>query len=605
MCGIIAIVNKTKSNVLEQTINSLALLEYRGYDSAGIIVSNGDETFSTYRAVGKVQNLRDQLSKVKIDGHIALGHSRWATHGAPSLQNTHPIVVDDVAIIHNGIVENYLEIKEDLLRKGVIFNSDTDTEVIAALIADFIQNGYNFREAVYRSVNMLEGMFAIVVLHKGMNIIAAAKKGLPLIAAVGHDAIYYTSDPLAVAEYTNQIIYLEDHSIIFADDSSGILAITDFQRNTLNPNIETIPQRKAITTGGFQHFMLKEIYEQPTILNNILSLYQDNQSSLFQAINSINLKKFKSLKIIGCGSSFYAAQIMQHILPEFIETEVYIELASEFHLDSKPLSKDYLYIFISQSGETADIIASLKRCREYAVDTLGVVNIETSHVARSVKHLLPTYSGAEISVASTKAFTSQVFVLLLLAIHQKNESTKTALIHALQQDLNLINSQITTIEQKVQQIAQDIHPAQYMLYTAKQSLYPLATEGALKMKELSYIPTEEVTTGELKHGPIALIQQDIPVILLAEHNKHYSKLISNIREINARKGQIILIADKKCTQPALEYCHAAIEIPERHSAYSSFLSYAIPLQMLAYHVALLKGNDIDRPRNLAKSVTVE
>ncbi len=625
MCGIIGIIDP-KLDIVERLINVLSVLEYRGYDSAGIATINNSK-FQLCKSVGKISVLNSLYKQEPISGNIGIGHTRWATHGKPSLNNTHPIVVNKVAVVHNGIIENNREIRDKLNGLGYNFSSETDTEVIPALISYYLNQGVNEIESVYSAIKELKGAFSCVIMFSNKHDqLIAIKNGSPLILGLGNGCNYVASDILALSQYTDKVITLSDKNIavITHDEYS----ITDFDGNKIITQPKYVEKSGFLnrSKGSFNNFMLKEIYEQPTVLKALISNYcnpslskiSENSVINTEEINNIacsnynfsniNWEQFDSLYIIACGSSFYAAYIAKYWIEELTNKQVNIEIASEFRLSYKKLHKKSLYLFISQSGETADTLACLKYVKSHpGLITAGLVNINNSQISLMVDHLLLTHAGIEIAVASTKTFTAQLLSLALLCIEimkQEGNESWVDKLNSLINDINKLEPTIAYVSEQIQNSFIDFSKARNLIYIGHNISYPLALEGALKMKELAYIPSDGIASGELKHGSIALVDEQTNVIVIAPKSKSYDKLVSNIQEINARDGKIILISSKDGIKKVKDICSHSIEIPTI-TGLSIPLFYSIPLQMLAYYTAIHKGYDPDRPRNLAKSVTVE
>lgn len=607
MCGIIGIVGKKQ--VAARLVDALKRLEYRGYDSAGI-ATLVDGAIERRRAEGKLVNLENRVNSEPLSGTIGIGHTRWATHGAPTERNAHPHATEQVAIVHNGIIENFAELRAELEADGVKFQSDTDTETVAQLVSRNIRSGDAPIEAVRKVFGRLRGAFALAFLFKGEDdLLIAARRGSPLAIGYGEGEMFLGSDAIALAPFTDKITYLEDgdwavltrDSVTFYDES--------------NAQVSRIVQQSAgaayvVNKGNYKHFMEKEIYEQPEVISRTLAHYLDfASSSVRDDVTNIDWSQINRLAISACGTAYYAATIGKYWLERYARLPVEIDIASEFRYREMPLSKDTLALFVSQSGETADTLASLRYCRAQGLPIAAVVNVRESTIAREADIVLPTLAGPEIGVASTKAFTCQLSVLAALALSAaKAKGTITSeeeqqLVQELASLSGYIN-QALKLAPKVEAICRDLVNVKHALYLGRGTSFPLAMEGALKLKEISYIHAEGYAAGELKHGPIALIDETMPVIVIAPFDRLYEKTVSNMQEVAARGGRIILITDEQGAKHANVNAVATLIMPEVPE-FISPLVYALPIQMLAYYTAVFMGTDVDQPRNLAKSVTVE
>ena len=607
MCGIIGIVGKEA--VAERLVDGLRRMEYRGYDSAGICTI-ADGRLVRRRAEGKLNNLVVELAEHSAPGDIGIAHTRWATHGAPTANNAHPHATDHVALVHNGIIENYKELRAELRDAGRTLESDTDSEVVAHLVSHLVENGETPENAVAEVLPRLRGAFALaIVFREHPDMVIGARRGSPLVVGYGEGETYLGSDALALAPLTQQITYLEegDWVVVRRDGAT----IRDENGEEVEREVRSSgASAAAVEKGNYRHFMQKEIFEQPTVVAQTLSSY------LRQADNSVALPQFdfdisriKRVTIVACGTSFYAGMVAKYWFEQFARVPVDIDVASEFRYREPVLEEGGLALFISQSGETADTLAALRHCKENGQTIGAVVNVPTSTMAREADLLLPTHAGPEIGVASTKAFTCQLAVLAALAAHMavkkglmSREEEQEVVAHLLEAPAAL-NAALDH-DDDIASMAHLIAPARDVLYLGRGPDYPLAMEGALKLKEISYIHAEGYASGEMKHGPIALIDDDVPVIVLAPSGPLFEKSISNMEEVRARGGKIVLISDARGLEEAGEGCLATIEMPRVHPLIAP-LVYAIPVQLLAYHVACVKGTDVDQPRNLAKSVTVE
>ncbi|MCA0976977.1 glutamine--fructose-6-phosphate transaminase (isomerizing) [Qipengyuania flava] len=607
MCGIIGIVGN--SSVVDRLVDGLRRMEYRGYDSAGICTIN-DGKLIRRRAEGKLKNLVEELANNPAPGEIGIAHTRWATHGAPTTSNAHPHATDHVALVHNGIIENYKDLRAELRDKGRTLESDTDSEVVAHLVSIEVENGASPENAVAQVLPRLRGAFALAIVFRSHpDKIIGARRGSPLVVGYGSGEMYLGSDALALAPLTQKITYLEEGDWVVVE-RDGVI-IHDESGNVVEREIQTSgASAAAVEKGNYRHFMQKEIFEQPTVVAQTLSSY------LRQADNSVALPQFdfdissvRRVTIVACGTSYYAGMVAKYWFEQFARVPVDIDVASEFRYREPVLEEGGLALFISQSGETADTLAALRHCKENGQTIGAVVNVPTSSMAREADLLLPTHAGPEIGVASTKAFTCQLAVLAALAAHMavkkglmSREEEQQVVAHLLEAPACL--NKALDHDDDIAGMAHLIAPARDVLYLGRGPDFPLALEGALKLKEISYIHAEGYASGEMKHGPIALIDDAVPVIVLAPSGPLFEKSISNMEEVRARGGQVVLISDAKGLAEAGEGCIATIEMPEVHPLIAP-LVYAIPVQLLAYHVACVKGTDVDQPRNLAKSVTVE
>ncbi len=609
MCGIFGVVGS--DHPTDDVLTGLERLEYRGYDSAGIAtIHNGN--IDVTRRVGKLLNLKQAFieNPFTAGSSLAIGHTRWATHGEPTTENAHPHMSEKCAVVHNGIIENYQEIKDKLIAKGHIFKSETDTEVLPILISENLKNGMNELDAVIKTLNQVEGAFALgVVFNKTPNTLFAARRGSPLLAGRGNGTNYIASDAIALAPFTNKITYL---------DNDDIAVISTDEIKIYRPDGKTIIRQENIVdvsasiTGkdGYRHFMLKEIHEQPHAISKTLEAYlSDNHQDIILPNMPFNLADIAQINLIACGTSSYAAMVARYWFEELADTPVNVDVASEFRYRKPPFIKNSLSIFISQSGETADTLAGLELAKEQNQHTLGLVNVPTSTIAREASGVLTTFAGPEIGVASTKAFTTQLVVLALFAIKlaeakgKLDDKTRHSLLQALIQTPQRM-MQILDKENEILEMAEAIAPATSALYLGRNSLFPIAQEGALKLKEISYIHAEGAAAGEMKHGLIALVDEKMPIIALATGGALLEKTLSNIHEVQARKGRVYLLSDKTAADTAGEMSGGKFITPDAHPFVAPILM-ALPVQLLAYHVAVIKGTDVDQPRNLAKSVTVE
>jgi len=607
MCGIIGILGREE--VSERLLNGLRRLEYRGYDSAGICTIH-DGGLDRRRAEGKLDNLARKLAAEPLPGDIGIAHTRWATHGAPTTDNAHPHATGEVALVHNGIIENFKPLREELIARGRSFESQTDTEVVAHLISEQVEQGVDPVEAVRGVLKRLHGAFALAILfrqHPGMLI--GARLGSPLVVGYGEEETYLGSDALALAPLTQNIAYLEEGDwVVITREGTQIYDRDD------NP-VERPVTRSGVTgalidKGNHRHFMQKEIYEQPIVVAQTLKSYVrrlDDQVSL--PIPDFDLGAIRRVTIVACGTSYYAGAIAKYWFEQFARVPVDLDVASEFRYRAPVLEDGGLALFISQSGETADTLAALRHARAEGQKIAVVVNVPTSSMAREADLLLPTHAGPEIGVASTKAFTCQLAVLAALAANlarakgRLTPAEEKAVVRHLSEAPAALNGALA-YDEAIEAVAQKVAGARDVLYLGRGPDYPLALEGALKLKEISYIHAEGYAAGEMKHGPIALIDENVPVIVIAPSGPLFEKTVSNMQEVQARGGKVVLISDYDGIAAAGDGCLATITMPKVHPLIAP-LVYAIPVQLLAYHVAVAKGTDVDQPRNLAKSVTVE
>ncbi len=604
MCGIVGILGEHEAAPI--LVEALKRLEYRGYDSAGIATIN-DGSLDRRRALGKLVNLADLLVHEPLPGRSGIGHTRWATHGKPSVTNAHPHRSGPVAVVHNGIIENYKRLREDLLAKGYSTETETDTETISLLAQSFLDQGLAPRDAAEQTIARLEGAFAVAFLFDGeSDMIIAARKGSPLAIGWGEGEMYLGSDAIALAPLTNRITYLEegDRAVLTREGAE----IWDAEGRVANREIRKVQiDTSRIGKGGHKHFMAKEIAEQPAVLADALAHYvQDDGLSLPE--NTPDFAEIDRVLMVACGTAFYACMTAKYWIEQLAGIPVECDIASEFRYRHAPIGKNTLSIFVSQSGETADTLAAL---RHVATESriLSVVNVPESSIARESDVALPIHAGAEIGVASTKAFTCQLLVLMVLAVKaardrgRMDDAAFAEQIAALRATPGLV-SQALAASDHFEAAGEKLAEAQDILFLGRGQMYPLAMEGALKLKEISYIHAEGYASGELKHGPIALIDRNVPVIVMAPQDALFDKTVSNMQEVMARGGKIVLVSDRKGAATAGEGAWRVIEMPETPDLVAPLI-YAIPAQLLAYYTAVAKGTDVDQPRNLAKSVTVE
>ena len=604
MCGIVGILGTHQAAPI--LVEALKRLEYRGYDSAGI-ATIADGKLDRRRAVGKLVNLSDLLVTNPVEGKSGIGHTRWATHGKPTETNAHPHRSGPVAVVHNGIIENFKTLREDLVAKGYKTETDTDTETISLLAQSFLDQGLAPRDAAEQTIARLDGAFALAFLFDGHDdLIFAARKGSPLAVGHGDGEMYLGSDAIALSLMTDRITYLEegDRAVL---TRSGV-EIWDENGTLANREIRTVRIDTAqVEKGGYKHFMAKEIAEQPTVLAEAATHYlTDEGLNLPDALP--DFANVERIVMVACGTAYYACLTAKYWIEQLAGVPVEVDVASEFRYRNPPIGPKTLAIFVSQSGETADTLAALRHVAERA-QILSIVNASESSIARESDIALPIYAGAEIGVASTKAFTCQLFVLLTLALRAArdrdmiNEATLVEHVTALRALPGLMAQALTTSD-AIEAVAAKLAEAQDILFLGRGQMYPLALEGALKLKEISYIHAEGYASGELKHGPIALVDRNVPVVVMAPEDALFEKTVSNMQEVMARGGQIVLITNRAGARIASEGATAVLEMPDVPDLIAPIL-YAIPAQLLAYHTAVAKGTDVDQPRNLAKSVTVE
>lgn len=607
MCGIIGILGK--DDVADRLVDGLKRLEYRGYDSAGLCTVL-DGRLERRRAQGKLINLAERLAAQPLAGHAGIAHTRWATHGAATEDNAHPHIVGDVVIVHNGIIENFRDLREELQAEGREFTSQTDTEVVAHLLAREVENGATPQKAVANTLPRLVGAFGLAAMFRSdEDLLIAARKGSPLAIGYGEGENYIGSDAVALAPMTQRITYLEegDWAVLRRD------SVTIYDQNNAEVKREIVNSGatvQSVEKGNYRHFMLKEIYEQPVVVAQTLQSYLrplDGKVALPDV--DFDLSSIRRVTIVACGTSYYAGMVAKYWFEQFARVPVDLDVASEFRYRQPVMEEGGLALFISQSGETADTLAALRYAREAGQVIGAVVNVPTSSMAREADLLLPTHAGPEIGVASTKAFVCQLAVLAALAANLARAKGKLTaaeeaqIVGHLAEAPAALNAALS-YDAAIENIAPLIAPARDVLYLGRGPDYPMALEGALKLKEISYIHAEGYAAGEMKHGPIALIDDLVPVIVLAPSGPLFEKTVSNMQEVQARGGKIVLISDRKGLDAASHGVMATIEVPTVHPLIAPMV-YAVPIQLLAYHVAVTKGTDVDQPRNLAKSVTVE
>ncbi len=611
MCGIIGILSDKP--VASRLVEALKRLEYRGYDSAGVALLEGGK-LKRLRAPGKLNNLDEKVREVRLMAGAGIGHTRWATHGQPNETNAHPHASGRVAIVHNGIIENFRDLREAMEARGRAFETETDSETIAHLIDEGLGKGLSPKEAFKASLDQLRGAFAIAAIVEGEdNLILGGRRGSPLVIGIGEKEMFLGSDALAVGPFTQRVIYLEE---------GDWCAITRTSYETFDASGAKVKRAEthvpaagaAAEKGNYRHFMQKEIYEQPDFAGRTISAYVDAFDLKVTLPSrsgkaSIDFAAIDRIQIVACGTAYYAGFVAKYWFEQIAGIVADVDVASEFRYRDPVLTKDTLAIVVTQSGETADTLAALRYCKAQGVMTAAVVNVPTSSIARECDAILPTLAGVEIGVASTKAFTAQLCALLATAVAAGRARNRFAredekkLVAAMLELPRLIGEALK-VEDRIRGLAVEIAKARDILYLGRGQHYPIALEGALKLKEISYIHAEGYAAGELKHGPIALIDEDTPVIMAAPHDHLFEKSLSNLQEVSARHGRVLLVSDAEGIKAAGKAPWATIEIPAAERIIQPIVTI-IPLQLLAYHVAVEKGTDVDQPRNLAKSVTVE
>ena len=607
MCGIVGILGH--DDVADRLLDGLKRLEYRGYDSAGI-ATVVDGHIARRRASGKLINLQRELAADPLPGHTGIAHTRWATHGGPTTNNAHPHATDEVAVVHNGIIENFKPLRDELIARGRVFTSETDTEVVAHLISEKVEAGAAPEGAVREVLPRLHGAFALAILFRSHpELLIGARLGSPLVVGHGDSETYLGSDALALAPLTQRIAYLDEGDwVVCTRDGAQVY---DRENNPVERPVTISGVTGAlIDKGNHRHFMQKEIYEQPIVVAQTLRSYlQRFEGRIVLPIPDFDLSGIRRVTIVACGTSFYAGMVAKYWFEQFARVPVDLDVASEFRYRAPVMEEGGLALFISQSGETADTLAALRHARAEKQTIAVVVNVPTSTMAREADLLLPTHAGPEIGVASTKAFTCQLAVLAALAANlakakgRLTEAEERNIVRQLAEAPAAINGALA-YDESIEAIAGTVAGARDVLYLGRGTDYPLALEGALKLKEISYIHAEGYAAGEMKHGPIALIDEHVPVVVIAPTGPLFDKTVSNMQEVQARGGKVLLISDYDGVEAAGEGCVATITMPKVHPLIAP-LVYAVPVQLLAYHVAVAKGTDVDQPRNLAKSVTVE
>jgi glutamine---fructose-6-phosphate transaminase (isomerizing) len=605
MCGIVGVLGHHEAAPI--LVEALRRLEYRGYDSAGIATVNAGR-LDQRRAVGKLANLSDLLVHDPLPGKAGIGHTRWATHGAASVRNAHPHRCGNVAVVHNGIIENFRDLRTFLAEKGITPQSDTDTETVAMLANWYLTSGATPAEAAERTIARLTGAYALVLLFEGEDdLMIAARKGSPLAVGHGEGEMFVGSDAIALAPMTDRITYLEEGDLAVITRTS--VEIRDAEGHLANRPIRRIRLDHAlIDKGGYRHFMAKEIAEQPSVITGALAHYLDGDTICLPG-EGIDFASMSRMSMVACGTAAYACLTAKYWFEQIAGLPCDVDVASEFRYREPPIAPGTLALFVSQSGETADTLAALRYCRDRADSIVSVVNVAESSIARESDLALPILAGVEVGVASTKAFTCQLTVLALLALEAARQrgtldadgiATHLAALRTLP---GLVNQALGS-ENAVHDLATHLAEARDILFLGRGRMFPLALEGALKLKEISYIHAEGYASGELKHGPIALVDQSVPVIVMAPHDELFDKTVSNMEEVMARGGKVLLITDARGVKAAGDGTWAQLVMPEVMAVFAPIL-YAVPAQLLAYHTAIAKGTDVDQPRNLAKSVTVE
>ena len=608
MCGIVGIISDRQVTPL--LVDGLKRLEYRGYDSAGIAtLDNG--RIERRRAKGKLVNLEAKIAQDPIADTIGIGHTRWATHGVPNETNAHPHATKHVAVVHNGIIENYRELRDELNAAGRVFESETDSEVIVQMVSMQVENGATPQQAVSRTLKRLKGIYSLAFIFAGReDLLIGARRGTPLAVGFGNGEMFLGSDAFALAPLTQKIMYLEEGDwVVLTHGGATVYDENDVEVS--RPVTQSAASGALVGKGGYRHFMLKEIYEQPQVIGDTLNtmINQDADTITLPEV-PFDLKDVSRITIVACGTSYYAGMVGKYWIESVARVPVDIDVASEFRYRNPVLEKGGVSLFISQSGETADTLAALRLCKKEGQKIISIVNVESSTMARESDCVLRTLAGPEIGVASTKAFTTQLTLLACFAIAlgrakgalnaQEEAKLSRALVEVPSRVSDVLNN-----DKKIEKIAQDLMvPARDVLYLGRSSSYPIALEGALKLKEISYIHAEGYAAGEMKHGPIALIDESVPVVVVAPSDELFDKTVSNMQEVMARGGRVLFFGDREGVGQVKDRSAAFVVLPKVDPFVAPIL-YAIPVQLLAYHTAVAKGTDVDQPRNLAKSVTVE
>ncbi len=607
MCGIVGYIGPR--NAMDVIIEGLRRLEYRGYDSSGLVVIDEEKRFVRYRSPGKIENLVSMIKDSPEESHIGIGHTRWATHGRPTEENAHPHMVDGVAVVHNGIVENYLKLKAELKKEGVRFSSDTDTEVLAHLIARSLEKTADLERAVREALRPVKGSYAIAVIStQEPDKIIGARKECPLVVGLADDEAMLSSDLPAILNITRRAVFLDDGELVVITPSG--VRVTDLEGKEVEKPVKTIDWSPVMAEkGGYRHFMQKEIFEQPrAITDTFRGLLVEEEGDVFLNGFNLDVSTTDRLYIVACGTSWHAGLVGKFLFEELSRIPTEVDLASEFRYRSLLITERTIVMAISQSGETADTLSAVREAKKRGATVVAITNVVESSLARESHWTFYTHAGPEIGVASTKAFTTQLVALFLMALHMGrtrgvlDKDRGTELIGELLSIPSKVEDALDT-EETVKRIAKKYAGYKNFLYLARGINYPIALEGALKLKEISYIHAEGYPAGEMKHGPIALIDEDMPVVVLAPKDGLYPKILSNMEEVRARDGRLVCLVDGDNTE-AIEKAEDVIRIP-RTIPHLTPVVMVVPLQLLAYHIAVLKGTDVDQPRNLAKSVTVE
>ncbi|MFZ3066515.1 MAG: glutamine--fructose-6-phosphate transaminase (isomerizing) [Nitrospirota bacterium] len=610
MCGIVGYIGKQESVPI--IIDGLRRLEYRGYDSAGIAIVNREGKLEIKRSVGKLKNLESALEGKGLKGRLGIGHTRWATHGRPSEENAHPHRAGGIVVVHNGIIENYTQLKNRLIKEGCKFTSETDTEVICHLVNKFVKEGNKLEIAVRKALKEVEGSFAIGVINeKEPDVLIGARNGSPLVVGIGENENFIASDIPAILNHTRDVIFLDDNEMVVLSNKK--YSITDLEGIPIEKEVSKVMWNAVMAEkGGYKHFMLKEIHEQPrAIMDTIRGRISQETGSVYldeMKLSESEIKGLKKVIVVACGTSWHAGLVGKFMIEELVRLPVEVDIASEFRYRDPIVDKDVLFIAISQSGETADTLAALREAKKKGARIVSICNVVGSTITRESNGIVYTHAGPEIGVASTKAFTTQLTALFLLAVYlgriRGKIDVKSAKI-LLQELIHLptLIEEVLKYDKKTEELASKYFNYRDFLYLGRGINYPIALEGALKLKEISYIHAEGYPAGEMKHGPIALIDEDMPVVVLTAEDKVYEKVLSNIMEVKARGGKIIAVASEGNREIATKVDNV-LYIPKCNHILTPIL-LSIPLQLLAYHIAVLRGSDVDQPRNLAKSVTVE
>jgi glucosamine--fructose-6-phosphate aminotransferase (isomerizing) len=605
MCGIVGIASN--KNCIHALISGLKCLEYRGYDSSGIATSINNR-LSYQKSKGKISNLIEKLSKEELEGNTAIAHTRWATHGKPNLINAHPFIKENCALVHNGIVENYEELIKIFSVDINTIESETDTEVIAEIYSKLLNDFNNPVEALKTMMSKIEGTFAFAFLIKGTQSIYAARKGSPIVVGLSDKYNALSSDLLGLPDHVKEIIFLKENDILELNNSS--FSIFNLKGEKIEREIHPHSSKnELITKGNFKHFMQKEIYHQPMSIDDTVLNFTDRKTgTVLLPKSEIDFNVVTNLHLVGCGTAFHACMIAKYWFEQITHMPTSIDIGSEYRYRQDPINKDFVGVAVSQSGETMDTLECLKKFNNNGLYSVSIVNVINSTIARESNYILPTIAGPEIGVASTKAFTSQLIVLALFSLYiQQQRKISNPLYNKIFYslfDLSKLLQIILENTKTIKNVARTLRDSKSIFYIGRGTMYPLALEGALKLKEITYKHCEGYAAGELKHGPLALIEKNIPVIVLAPCDNNFTKLLSNVQEIKAREGKIIMITDKQGVQKAEKYSDEMIILPNSNIVTAPII-YSLPIQMIAYYLAVLLGTDIDQPRNLAKSVTVE